>query len=287
MTARSSRRFLALLAWAGIALQTASAQTLARFMPVEAEGGSPGVLELRFVRERPSSIEFQPWPARESGWMFLRAEGTQHNLDALAAVPEDATLLRLEREGPGPMLVGWDLPPRVERTKPAELRAFLAERASKLATPRVLEALTQGELVPVLRLESLALVARPAQGAAAEPSPIAISKSGQRMELRALFDPSCLQAGSLFAFKLYLPEGGADNVVCRAVHLATRESQAIERLADGSLRARLERAGPWMLEACRLRALDGSAGAALELASSTLVFVVRPALARAKDGGGR
>jgi len=286
MTARSSRWFLALLAPAGLALQPASAQTLARFVPAELDGKSP--LELRYLREHTRSIELQPWPAQEIGWMFVRAEGTQHNYDVLAPLAEDATRLRLEREGPGPLLVGWDLPPRVEHVHPVDLRVFLAQRWNQESMPRALEVLAGNERIPVLRLESLALLARPADGATpAEPSAIATSKSGQRMELRALFDPSFQQAGSVFAFKLYLPEGGAENIAVRAVHLASREAQAIERLPDGSLRAKLAQAGPWMLEASRLRALDGAAGAALELASSTLVFVVRPSAPRAKEGGGR
>jgi len=281
---RTPRRWLASFALAWLALPT-SAQTLARFAPAELESAGPGALELRFVRESTRSIELQPWPEREVGWLFVREEGTQHNHDALTPFAQEPTRLRLERDGPGPLLVGWDLPPRVERMHPVELRAFLAERTSHESMPRELEVLGN-ETVLVQRLESLALAVRSGDDSAtaAEPSAIATSKSGQRMELRALFDPSFLQAGSVFAFKLYLPEGGTENVICRAVHLTSRDSRALERLPDGSLHVKLEQAGPWMLEASRLRALDGASGAALELASSTLVFVVRPA---ARAGGGR
>lgn len=290
MPVRTYSRFLAFLALALLALPPAAAQTLARFVPAElgGEGASAGMLELRFVRESTRSIELQPWPALEIGWLFVRGEGTQQNHDALATLPGDPSRLRLEHEGSGPLLAGWDLPARVERAHPVELRAFLAERSARTAMPRALEALAANETVLVRRLESLALVARPEEGQApAEPSAIATSKSGQRMELRPLFDPSFLQAGSDFAFKLYLPAGGSEGVLCRAVHLVNRSSQPIELLGDGSLRLKLEQAGPWMLEATRLRALGGAEEAALELASSTLVFVVRPSSAPAKEGKGR
>lgn len=290
MIARTNRCFLALLALALLALPTASAQSLARFVPAELGGEEAGALtcELRFVRESTRSIELQPWPSDEIGWLFLRTEGTQQNHDALTPLAADATRLRLERGSQGPLLVGWDLPPRVERAHSIELRAFLAERAHGRPPPREFEALAANETVLVRRLESLALLARPAGGAApAEPSAIATSKSGQRMELRPLFDPSFPQAGSDFAFKLYLPAGGSAGALCRAVHLASRKAQALELLGDGSLRVKLELAGPWMIEATRLRALEGDAEAALELASTTLVFVVRGSSAPAKEGGGR
>jgi hypothetical protein len=270
-------RLLALLALAGSALPPASAQTLARFVPAAPE--TAGALELRFVRERAGRAEPQPWPATDVGWLFVREEGTQQNHDALAPAAEDATVLRLERGTPGPALVGWDPPPRIERTSAAELASFLAERAGEKGLPRAALALPAEGPVTVLRLESLALVARP--GGAA-PATVAASKSGQRMELRPLFDPGALAAGGDFVFRLYLPEGGADGLLCRAVQLETREALALERLPEGTLRMRLERPGPWMVEVSRVRALDGAAGAELELASTTLVFVVPPA-----KGGGR
>lgn len=285
MTTRSSLRFSVLLALAVFALPPASAQTLARFVPVELGGDEarPLACELRFVREGVRGVELQPWPAHEIGWMFAREEGSQHNFESLAPLAEDATRLRLEREGGSALLVGWDLPPRIERMHPIELRAFLAARTKAL--PGELDALANATVL-VRRLESLALLARPGGTALAGPSGIATSKSGQRMELRAMVDPSSAAAGSDFAFKLYLPPGGAANVLCRAVHLESRKELALELLGDGSLRAKLEQAGPWMIEAIRLRALEGDAEAALELASCTLVFLVRgPATPEKKEGG--
>jgi hypothetical protein len=110
------------------------------------------------------------------------------------------------------------------------------------------------------------------------------------MELRALMDPSFVVAGSDFAFKLYAPRGGMEGVHVRAVHLEEsgpepRSMRTVERLPDASLRVELDRPGAWMLEAIRVRALDATSGAALELASATLVFSVRPA--PGEKGGGR
>jgi hypothetical protein len=273
MIDRWARRFLVAPALV-LALPPAFAQTLARFEPAPA--AQARVLELRFVREGAEGVLPQPWPEREAGWLFVREEGTQRNHETLAPLPEDATRLFLERMGPGAALVGWDLPPRVERMSPAELGAFLEARAGRELRLRALAMLPANEPVPVQRLESLALLAGPQdERAPAEPSAIAISKAGQRMELRALFDPTFLQAGSDFAFKLYVPEGGPEDVVSRAVQLETRETRAVERLPDGSLRARLDRPGAWMLEASRVRALDAAPGPVLELASATLVFTVR------------
>ena len=277
-------RWAILCFWAliGLALSPASAQTLARFVPgvLEGDAAQPGTLELRFVREGPRGIEPQTWPARELGWFFLRGEGAQRNFDELAPLAEDATRLVLEPESPGPLLVGWDLPPRVEQMEPAVLRAFLAERTLDPSGPRATRALAN-RTVPVLRLESLMLVVRP-EALPAGPSPVVLSKAGMRMELRALFDPTSVAPGSDLAFRLYVPEGGREDVLTRCVHIESRAALPATLAQDGSVRVRPDRAGAWMLEASRVRTLDGSGaaqGAALELASITFVFVVPP------DGG--
>jgi hypothetical protein len=270
-------RILALLVLAGLAPRPASAQTIARFAPAALDPNA-SAFELRFVREHAPGILTQPWPTRDAGWLFVRGEGWQHNYDALEPLASDATRLDLEREGPGPLLVGWDMPPRTEPMPLVKLRAFLAERSGERSSPRAVQALAGDEPVHVLRLESLALIVGPPAGApAAGPSAVPISKGGLRMELRALFDPSSLATGSDLPFRLYLPEGGRQDVHVRCVHLESRAARLLELTEDGSVRARLDLPGAWMLEASRVRALDGSPaalGAALELASTTLVFVV-------------
>jgi hypothetical protein len=280
------RSFLRAFFLLALALQ-ASAQSLARFVPAEARASATAPLELRFVRESARGIELQPWPVREVGWLFVRGEGTQQNHDALAPRAEDATRLVLELETTGPALVGWDLPPRIERMQPAALRAFLAERSPDHTAPRALQALAAGETVPVLRLESLQLLA--GSPAPAGPSAVALGKSGLRMELRALFDPGSAAPGSDLPFRIYLPEGGRQDVLARCVHLESRAALPAALAQDNTVRARPDRPGAWLLEASRVRALDGSPavqGATLELASTTFVFVV-PAAAGEKREGGR
>ena len=279
--AREMRRsILGFFALVGFALSPISAQTLARFAPgvLEGEGANPGRLELRFVREGTRGIEPQTWPVRELGWFFVRGEGTQRNYDELAPLAEDATRLVLEPESPGPLLVGWDLPPRVEQMEPAALRAFLGERTPDPAGPKATRALAN-RTVPVLRLESLMLVVRP-EVLPVAPSPVVLSKAGMRMELRALFDPTSVAPGSDLAFRIYVPEGGREDVLTRCVHLESRAAVPATLAQDGSVRVRPDREGGWMLEASRVRTLDGTGaaqGAALELASITFVFVVPPA----------
>jgi len=287
---------LALCALAAFPLRTASAQSLARFAPLAPSAPGSEALELRFVRERSGHVQAQVWPAQELGWLFVREEGAQRNYDALAPSPEDARLVRVERGTQGVALVGWDLPARVEASTGGEVRAFLAERGFQLALPTGLEALLAEQAIAVQRIESLALLARATRmDSAPEPSAVATSKTGQRMELRAILDPSFAAAGSEFCFRLYLPAGGAgagDALLwARAVHLPSGEVRAVEVLPDRSLRTKLDRPGPWMLEAHRLRPLEAGGpgttpGAEVELASSTLVFDVR-AVPEAGKGDGR
>jgi hypothetical protein len=148
----------------------------------------------------------------------------------------------------------------------------LSERGAGAAVPLLgLDPRREGARVRLVRLESLARLVR---GARADG--IVLTKSGQRMELRALLDPSQAGPGQDLVFKLYLPPGGAENVCVRAVQLES--GTAVElRFAEGLVRAQLPEAGPWRLEAHRLRRAEGE----LELASATLVFELPAA------GGGR
>ncbi len=286
---------LALSVLAPCALRTASAQTLVRFAPLAPSAEGSAALELRFVRERSGQVEAEIWPTQELGWLFVREDGTQRNYDALAPSPEDARLVRFERGTQGVALVGWDLPARVERSTGGELRAFLAERGFQRALPTGVEALPAEQAIAVQRIESLTLLARGTRvESSPEPSTVATSKTGQRMELRAVLDPSFAVAGSEFCFRMYLPAGGArveDALLwARAVHLPSGEVRAVEVLPDRSLRTKLDRPGAWMLEAHRLRPLEAARSettptAELELASSTLVFDVRAVPADGKGDG--
>ena len=259
--------FLPCFLWA----RAGAAQSLAYFTP---SAPRDGALELGYVREdRARARTASEWPRSEFGWLFARQSGTQRNFDAPEPAPGVATRWSLALEDDGEALLGWDLPPRVEELAAAELGAFLRERggASALALlgPDLRRA---GARVKLVRLESLA---RHVRGARADG--IVLSKGGQRMELRAMLDPASAGPGKDLAFKLYLPPGGAENVLVRAVQLATGAVQALE-LAEGLVRAQLPAAGPWCLEAHRLRRADGE----LELASTTLVFELPAA-----GGGGR
>lgn len=247
-----------------------AAQSLAYFRP---DATTDNAVELAYAREGADRARTAgAWPTSDFGWLFARQADTQANFDApeLAAGASERWSLALT--GDGGALVGWDLPPRVEDVALAELRSFLTERGGASALTLLGPDLRrESARVKLVRLESLA---RHVRGARADG--IVLTKSGQRMELRAMLDPAAAGPGKDLAFKLYLPPGGAENVLVRAVQLETGAVVEL-RLADGVVRARLPVAGPWRLEAHRLRRAEGE----LELASATLVFEL-PA-----SGGGR
>jgi len=258
--------FLLCFLWA----RDGAAQSLRYFAPSAARDG---VLELTWVRESAGQRTAGAWPAGELGWLFARQSGTQRNFDAAEPRALDATRWALALEGDGGALVGWDLPARVEQVTVAELGAFLGARGGAHVLPTFAPELGRAdERLKLVRLESLARHVRGARH-----DGIVLSKSGQRMELRAMLDPASAGAGGDLVFKLYLPPGGTETLVCRALQLESGASEEL-RVTDGLVRARLASAGPWCLEVHRLRhAEDG-----LELASATLVFELPAA-----TGGGR
>lgn len=258
--------FLLCLLWSRVA----AAQSLAYFAP---SAPRDGAVELEFVREDAARARaIGVWPTSEFGWLFARQADTQANFEAPELAP-GSTRWSLALEGEGGALVGWDLPPRTEEVALAELRSFLTERGGASALALLGPDLRrENARVKLVRLESLA---RHVRGSHLDG--IVLTKSGQRMELRAMLDPAAAGPGRDLAFKLYLPPGGAENVLVRARQLETGKLEEL-RFADGLVRAQLPVAGPWCLEAQRLRRTEGE----LELASATLVFELPAAV-----GGGR
>jgi hypothetical protein len=239
---------------------------------------SPGKVTLRVLRETAGVDQVLPLPGAEiTGWLFLREEGRQENLDRFPEGARDRIELSLRRHDERPAVVGMDSPARVESVTAEGLASFLSSRAG-LPAVRVQELRREsGRAVRVQRLESTACVLPGAD--AAGPSEVVTSKRGQRMEVRLLIDPATLATGTQIPFRIYLPPDWdpAPTLGASARRLEDGARAELRLFEDRSGFLVPSGAGTWLIEVHAARrsvggTTAGEAPVEWVLVSSTLVF---------------
>ncbi len=233
--------------------------------PTPATGLQAGTLGVHLVRTAGGAQRIAAWPAEEErAWLFVRAGGGQENL---AGVPVDSAgqraLLARPPTGGDVALVGLDLRPVVRSVPAARLRAFLLARAGGGELP-------EGEAsLRVRRIESAKLLLR--SGVGRTSSAVAQSKTGQRVELRPLADPTTVPAGSVLPLRVYAP-GRVEGLTLTARHPASGDRRRFETRPGGVGHFTVSAPGRWIVEAHVARPLPAEEGVDWELASATLVF---------------
>lgn len=233
--------------------------------------------------------EAQAWPTDRVEHFFARTAWTQENRDTLEAgetltplgaqggvdVPLGAeaveTIAVWPAELPGVLMLGCDFSPRLETVGADSFRAFV-ERVlptSRVAGLGLIPA--EGE-VTIRRVESVkALVLVEAEGA--HPASIATSKTGQVVEIRALFDPTAVAIGSDLAVKVYAALPGPAEGVVIATNTTTGEVTRAITNASATAVITITGAGRWQLEFHAVSSIDDSE-AAWEVHTATLTFDV-------------
>jgi len=208
-----------------------------------------------------------PWPDGFD-WFLVRAAGVQENLED-PRPPAGVRALRLTLERPGITLIGADLRPRIERMSPPELAGFLAQRAG----PGVARPADTGEMLRVRRVESAKTLLRVLGEEGFLPnSATAQSKTGQRVEIRPLADPTSVPVKGDLPLRVYVPEKRGTKVTAR--HVATGRTQSFLTDALGCGFFTVTVAGIWTIEAHHAFPLEDDLAADWELHTATLTFAV-------------
>lgn len=222
-----------------------------------------------------------PWPTGRIEWLFVRAAGTQRNLDELPPARPGGGFARLALEHPGTTLVGLDARPRVEVLSAGRLADFALDRMERARIPAELAELedeVRDEPVRVRRIECAKTLVRAAGGPPSTSSATALSKSGQAVEIRLLMDPTRTPAGLDLPVRVYLPFGGAEGTRVLARHLGSGRTRSATCDRAGIASVHLAEPGRWSLEVHALRRLPSAEGAhqaaRWELASGSLSFEV-------------
>lgn len=235
-------------------------QSVAWLSPSDHRPGEGAEVLIAQVRDEGGEAAAAPWivPVR----LYQRSAFTQRNLQEQGADGPDGKTLRFLPDQPGEWVIGADLPERIEMVPAAELRGFL-ERHRAGTAPAM-----QGE-VRLRRMESMATMI----SAPGEAAPISVRKTGQRAEIRPLFDPMTIGTPSTIGLRTYIEGGKITGVLVRATNMATGDSTSFTSDREGIARATIDAPGPWRLEFHH--AMPAPAGSAFDLTlySTTVTFL--------------
>lgn len=250
---------------------SANGQSITELSAVAQVGGETSILLRSVTLEEGKPVRSAlDWRERASEWLYLRGNGTQENMEQLAR-PASGTVLWLVTPAPGDTWVaGVDLRPHTERVTPNEFAAFQARHSRPGSGAQN----SKRELpLHILRLESHKILLR-AEGETSTrmPGASALSKSGQRAELRPMADPSATPPGAALPLRLYLPEGYSKRQLVVATHLASGAQLRIESDNQGIATFLLDRAGAWSVATHAVRPRPDSARIDWEVCSATLHF---------------
>ena len=218
------------------------------------------------AHNRTEGAERRAWPG--ATWCFVRGAGFQENLHDLASAPEEGGAVALALEHAGVNLVGVELPARMEDVPAPRFSRFLRERVG-------LEDETPGDQdsVRVRRVESLkALVTVVGEGPVAGHSSMALSKTGQAVEIRLLADPTTVTVGADVPVRTYVEGASCASALVRARSLDHGVEVSFRTDPSGIGCFRLSRSGRWRVEFHQAVRLAEDAGADWLVRSATLTF---------------
>ncbi len=207
------------------------------------------------------------WPADRTDHFFARTAWTQENRGSVAAQEGDASTAAWVADRVGVLMFGLDLQPRTETLEAGTFAAFQSVHVS--AERRV--ALPKEGSVEVRRVESAKALVR-VEGDATEPESIAMSKTGQAVEIRPLMDPTRARVGSDVPLKVYSQIGGASRALVLATNTTTGETVRAQSDDWGIADVPIVSAGRWQVEVHAIRSMRGVGS--YELHTATLTFDV-------------
>lgn len=230
-----------------------------------------------------AQIRAAGWPAAVP-WMFVRDGGSQQNMHTPRPRVGRTNGVAVTLKTAGVALIGLDQAPRVEQMTPERFEAFLTQRVSAAEKERLL---VRGRHVAPRRLnvrwissgKVLVRVQTP-NGADPGPSEIAVSKTGQQVELRALMDPTCVPPGSDLAVRAYVRGSKVASAVVHATNETTGSTLTATTDANGIANLSLPAAGVWRVAFCHIE--RGNTAADWVVYSATLMFEMQAGQGRGR-----
>lgn len=215
----------------------------------------------------PGMLRAGSWPERFE-WFFIRVAGIQDNRTAVATVggPDAPAAAAVALETPGVTMFALDWEPEVLTMDGQALARLVASRTTAKERPRV------DRPVRVRHIRSAkALVRVRAMGAQPPDAATAVSKSGQAVEIRPIFDPTVAMVGSDVGIRLYAGDSIA-GAKATAVHVPTGRVQEVSTNDKGIGNIRITGPGAWRVRFQHAAPVAGDPEADWVLHTATLTF---------------
>ncbi|MEP0847664.1 MAG: DUF4198 domain-containing protein [Phycisphaerae bacterium] len=258
-----------------IAAPSAAAQTVHTLSPSAYQARPEQTIELRLLAGEAKAAAAQAWRAADVAWFFVRDGAEQRNVERIQPAGNGQTLAVTVKR-PGVTIIGLDRRASVEHVRAAELDAFLKAHAVSPTPGGSARRAKADAPLRVKRVESARTMVRVSDGAmeGSGGSAVATSKTGQAVEIRPLFDPTLLAAGSDLPVRVYAGGRAREGVTVRATHIGTGGSHDAVTDREGITALPIDRTGVWRVE---FHASDGAGAddaADLVLYSGTMTFEV-------------
>ncbi len=221
------------------------------------------------AREVAAPLVRTPWPGSLT-WFFVRVDGTQSNQDAVQPAGDNGQIVQVPIGLPGVTMVGVDFAPMSAGVDAKALRAFVSGRtgASLSAVDRAVESGRSVRVRHTASAKTLVTAIVPA-GLVVDAS-TAVSKSGQVVEIRPLFDPTTALVGGDIAARLYVNGDAVAGAKAVSVCVATGRVQEWTCNDKGIGSFRVDSSGEWRIEFHHAAEGKGE----IELYTATLTFQV-------------
>ncbi len=263
------------LAMLGVSLAAAGELPVGYLTPDQFSANVGDAVLLRVKQGEAKRAEPAPWPANDLAWLFQRAAGTQRNRHNVPASSTDPRAAAIQVEHGGVTVVGYDSRTRVIETTGADLQAFLERNVATADRDPAVQRLAGQQKVRVRRLESgMTLIRAPEPDGQRGPSLVAMSKTGQRTEIRLYVDPTVMPVGTDLPVKTYVDGGSINGVKVQATCLASGETFSTASSRGAMANLRINHPGKWLIEFHHAQPCAAGSDADWEVRSATVTFEV-------------
>ena len=222
------------------------------------------------------------WPEDQLAWFFVRSGDTAQNRPTVRAVDRDPNAAEVSMPRPGATVVGFDSKPVVAEVLGSELKSFLTKNVAGAADDPAVRGLKAARRLRVRRIQSATTLIRvAAPGAQVVPSVIAMSKTGQKVEIRPLSDPTMVPVGRDLPLRVYVGASKEAGAKVQATSLDGGTTVAATTDSSGAAHFRITHTGQWRIEFHYAEPNVTDADIDWDIRSATLTFEVT------KEGAGK
>ncbi len=266
---------LALIAVLAVAVSSAlAAPPTASFLTPNQYGPQVGqTLNVHYEAGAAKDARPVPWPTNEVDWFFVRAGGEQEN--SPEARPDRATdnFISISLRHPNVTVIGIDRHTTLTDVTGAELRSFCEQSVGN--TPDAIKGLRPESKLHVRQISSAKLLIRAYSIAGApEPSASANRRTGQKVEIRPIFEPTAVRVGGDLPFCVYVDGVKQPGAKVQATSLATGQTQSFVADGEGSGHFHIDSPGVWRVEFHQVAPPTGD-GTEWTVYTGTLSFEVK------------